>query len=558
MDFRKLYNPNSKIDNKTISSLSRFNIKKIPLYIVTIVLLLESLFYHITPVYAMADPDPLIQGALFTVIEGGADTTQETIINNVVRSPFIFGSEIDSGFALESVAKAHYWDEMNATIRYKIQAGTLTNDDVGYVYYKQVNGENIPVAVVHSSVFGANEYLITEELAQKIIDEQLTDDAEVQQAVLDYWERVYISDTEPFIEMASDIKNWTFKWTNEMSETAKEVFDNIFGQNLQDPASSFFEDGTWITCITPYDQVYRYSVGDSYINPEFDYVVIHCADIGNEREGYYLWYYDPDWMTYYYQRITDITPYQDYFQFKNVTPGFKTITVSFERYNEMMDPNLWPRQIGFTELFPNWDGLARMNPNPVQITAYQGLLNVDDATEAVEALALAAETAPQPNPDGIPTFNPDPEYIPEMEPLRNPEPIINPGVNKYPSINPGGAITPPSGGGNSGDGGGGDNGDDDRPELRIPDLLGLFPFCIPFDIKNAITLFSDGGDWTQPEAPTFDIPFNIDYGGRNIVSYTFHLDLSDYDIWVALGYIRMVEVIAFIIILAIATSRVLF
>jgi hypothetical protein len=40
--------------------------------------------------------------------------------------------------------------------------------------------------------------------------------------------------------------------------------------------------------------------------------------------------------------------------------------------------------------------------------------------------------------------------------------------------------------------------------MNVPNLVGVFPFCIPFDFIAMINTL-----WTPPQAPVFEIPFEF-------------------------------------------------
>lgn len=91
----------------------------------------------------------------------------------------------------------------------------------------------------------------------------------------------------------------------------------------------------------------------------------------------------------------------------------------------------------------------------------------------------------------------------------------------------------------------------DLPPVVAPDAVGdytidltnFFPFCIPFDVYDAITLFS-----ASPIAP--NMPLKMTWEGTE---YGFDIDLSPFDTVAAV--LRRMEIIAFIVGLAVVTRR---
>ena len=92
----------------------------------------------------------------------------------------------------------------------------------------------------------------------------------------------------------------------------------------------------------------------------------------------------------------------------------------------------------------------------------------------------------------------------------------------------------------------------EKPLFNVPDLTTFFPFCLVFDVGRALAIMLDGD-----QEPVFDVPLHLTYNNQTIVDYNFHLDLRDYGISTVVGYIKVIELIAYIIILCIATFRVL-
>lgn len=556
------------------SILNKKSIKfKILSFIVNLILLCNLTFYQIVSVYAMPAEEDVMTNLytenLWTVIDGGGNNNLET---EIIQNPSLFSAEIDSGIALGMVARQAFWDEMNATIRQKIQDGTLSAEDVGTVYYKNIGGTEIPIAIVHNAVYGSNEYLITRELAQKILDEQLRTDEEVQAAVIDYWDRVVASDVQPFIDLANNMSNWVTKFKAKSVDLWSEIYWKLFGVNATGSLDAdFLNEGIWLRFTNNYDTVYTYRVGSSYVNTDFEYLCIYVSDWSgagswaNGRCAYQLWYYDPSWNTFAFQKVTEITPYRDDIKFVNIPSEFYKISEStYSDFNDLIEPGLWPEQISFSTVFPNWDEIGHIylpgnDPLVNPLVNPDACYALDDIEDAVGLIADAVDEARELNPNALPEINP--ETLPDLAPILDPNRGLNPDTGLDPDrfIDP----VPGSGGDTPGGGDGGDDppgggGSDDpkpgeRPKLKIPQLLTLFPFCIPFDIKKSIQLFQ-----SDSTGPVFNVPIHIEYGGHVIVDYTFVLDLTSYGIDTAIGYIKAVEIIAYIVILCCATYKVIF
>lgn len=84
-------------------------------------------------------------------------------------------------------------------------------------------------------------------------------------------------------------------------------------------------------------------------------------------------------------------------------------------------------------------------------------------------------------------------------------------------------------------------------ELAMPDLKDIFPFCLPWDIYEVFQKFR-----ANRKAPEIDWTFESELFG---FSYTLHVDLEDYN--TAAEILRLLELIAFIVGLAVATRKLI-
>lgn len=84
-------------------------------------------------------------------------------------------------------------------------------------------------------------------------------------------------------------------------------------------------------------------------------------------------------------------------------------------------------------------------------------------------------------------------------------------------------------------------------EMAMPDLKDIFPFCLPWDIYEVFQKFR-----ANRKAPELDWTFESDLFG---FSYTLHVDLEDYN--TAAEILRLLELIAFIVGLAVATRKLI-
>lgn len=582
---------NKQNNNIPIISFSNGFSKRFIAFIFSLLLIFYNiLFYHQIDIYAMADPigeTTTSSSNLWSVIDGGLSGFDKDII----EIPTTLFLEFANTLFLGSVARSAYWDDVNAEIRKKINDGTLNSEDVGVVWYKEVDGQRVPYCI-KSSFYGYNTYLLTDELANKIIEERRTSDDEIEQAVHDYWERVAISNKQPFIDLATDVNNWavSFKGSCDslLTDTLEFYKRNFNSDGYEQVVPDFQSAKTWVLVRKYYQNMLPDNNYNQYYQPDnYYYCVLRCPKTGlfeDELPSFQFSvlrikkdtfegditigntvtvtkyppsnkYYNPPYDIFINPlfRIFDITG--SAFSIRN------NYTLSKEEVcnligidpDDIPDPEFW--QMPYIVLAPELDPLVTSGVN-YNVGALQAL--DDSATPAADQ---AIEN------------NSDPYNLPILDPVDypsvpSPTPWEEIAADTYPSENPITTPLPNPDSGDNGDGGdGGDGGDvppgggDDgggerpgeRPKLKVPLLLTLFPFCIPFDIKNAIQLFSADGS-----NPVFNVPIHIEYGGHVIVDYTFVLDLTSYGISTAVGYIKAVEVIAYIIVLCFATYKVIY
>lgn len=86
----------------------------------------------------------------------------------------------------------------------------------------------------------------------------------------------------------------------------------------------------------------------------------------------------------------------------------------------------------------------------------------------------------------------------------------------------------------------------DFDDLKMPDISGVFPFCIPHDVVNILQMFN-----SEPVAPSFDFPVtNVDGSVENI-----SVDLNVFS--PAAAVLRTGEVVVFVVGLALGTRKIL-
>lgn len=237
---------------------------------------------------------------------------------------------------------------------------------------------------------------------------------------------------------------------------------------------------------------------------------------------------------------------------------------------------------------------------------------VNDIAEATDAAVEAASDS-QGNPQFTPDTRPEisPQQWPELVPIPyevpwpdsfpqefpDADPWIDPESNPWPDPvpDPGGDIDPdpdpdPEPDPDLDPDGGGYNNEDwdqkppDRPKLKTPVLLGLFPFCIPFDIKKSIEWFGDTGtsenssssevyntgvynDMTSAEVeevngnsgdPIYAIPLNLGVAGQQILQTVIVIDFTEYGLPTLVYYLKAVQLVLWVITLCWCTKKAIF
>ncbi len=87
---------------------------------------------------------------------------------------------------------------------------------------------------------------------------------------------------------------------------------------------------------------------------------------------------------------------------------------------------------------------------------------------------------------------------------------------------------------------------DTMSDYAVPGLASIFPFCIPFDVYNFLSVLT-----AEREAPRFE--FLLDFG--NLGSHTVEVDLSGWETVATI--LRTIELLGFCVGLALATSKLI-
>ena len=176
-----------------------------------------------------------------------------------------------------------------------------------------------------------------------------------------------------------------------------------------------------------------------------------------------------------------------------------------------------------------------------------------------DADGVVGDLSPQ-QYDNLPTTSTGNKKVPVDDPTNYPE-------TNVPTRQP--ITLPPSGGGDNGGDNGGNNQpiDPDKPvinpsvsadginldldDINFPDLKGLFPFCIPFDLYNGLSSII-----TDDAEPIWTIPIYLEIQNHVIVDTQLVIDLTIWDLDAFWLIVRSVILVVFFILLAMFTLRI--
>ena len=88
-------------------------------------------------------------------------------------------------------------------------------------------------------------------------------------------------------------------------------------------------------------------------------------------------------------------------------------------------------------------------------------------------------------------------------------------------------------------------------DINFPDLKGLFPFCIPFDLYNGLSSII-----TDDAEPIWTIPIYLEIQNHVIVDTQLVIDLTIWDLDAFWLIVRSVILVVFFILLAMFTLRI--
>ena len=555
-------------------------IKSLSAFFLSFIILTSSVFgqYFVAYVSA-AEVGALVAVDLITelAISGG-------IVAAVFKTASIIQGEISTGYGFGSAGLDEYGDSINQNLYEEREAGRITNAQAGYV--NTLN--DVPVEII-CPIYGTYQFLCTENLANKIRTMSNKSDAAVKEVVNAYWSSVDILDQSAFENIASQPQYWVTNLDEldlkgrAMVNTA--IFDT-FGEDVSTGINpEFYQTGDVVSCTfaNANTQIIRYP--SNFLNQDYDYFVLRIPDWHvtsgsyktNEADLFALYYHDPasDSMEYLSATTTIMNPRRGFDVISAAyLNGLYGISITWDRFNVIWPGASLPGTLDPTEVFPGWGSLWG-------IEATDGIdlidwcmgdsrfwntdildLAIDEIADAVDAQVETGDTdVPIDLPIDIPVegegdvawpsddtdedFDDPPAYPAEDD-------WADADTDVYPPFDPDPDPDP--------DPDNPDNPTPDNPEaptlppVNIPALLGLFPFCIPFDIKKAIEWF----ETDDQSDPVFYIPIKINMSGRQIIDYQMEINLTQHGIRTVVIFLKSAQVVAYIIVLCYATSKVIY
>ena len=550
-----------------------FIVKRLSAFVLSLIIFVSSVFcQYCTAVVSAAEVGAIVAVDLVLelAITGG-------IVAGIIKSAEILQGEISSGTAFGSDGLDEYALNVNGTIIDGVADGTITNAQAGTV--NKVSG--VPVEII-CPFYGIYQFLCTNELCNKIKTSNPQSEAAVKEIVNAYWSSVNVLDQRTFEEIAADPHNWITSLdalnydSIGMTITSESIFDT-YGDAVSEPDSAFFTTGKYCHAI------------QGNWNSDYNITV---AQVESCNDFVFLKYYSTFNNTMYltfglYGHLTDETDPNKYTLLKsnlisragnatcNPINGVSSLTLSDElvdtlgfTYNTMVTP------LDMASIIDNW-GQTR----GIEATDAIDLIdwcwgdsrfwNTDILDLAIDTIADAVDVQIDTGDDAVTDI---PITLPVDIPVEGvdipfpgtdteedfDDPLVYPRTDEWLDVDT--DVYPPSGPSPDDP----DDPDDpdnpsggDPPELppvNIPALLGLFPFCIPFDIKKAIEWFEtdDGSD------PVFYIPIDINLSGRQIIDYDLEINLTQHGIRTVVIFLKSAQVVAYVIVLGYATSKVIY
>ncbi len=536
-------------------------------------------------------------GSLYSAVKSGEAST---VVMDFFKRAVVFASEIRTNYFMPADTIDSFYDNYMLSLDSKIDSGNLVEADIGNIRY--VGG--VPVSF-DCPTLGCYCFFCNQAIADRIDAYTGQKNISVVASIVDgYWDQEFYRIRRPnFVSMVSNPDNWRCSFDSasigvEGSQNVDVIYSSFFdtfGEVLSEPSDVFFDTGQFAVYKVKNRDPVPVSMAVNDITRYNDFIVIGASSVYipvNRAVQVYAFFGHlvSEADTNIYNRINSYYFYDDQFEYFTPTDGIRSSMISNEKARSLG----WFNQAGvevsntldMSLIFPNYGDLIAGGQIGV-LDPTRGWWRARDFEDAVDLVGDAVAEAVQAGTTDVPLDIPDivdVEDLPITDWADTADFVDTTGVvavddetdmPDIPDVNPTPDPDTPSGD------------DPDIPQLKIPVLLTLFPFCIPFDIKRSIEWFGNSGqnsssnnnsvseqyntgvynNMSSSEAeeingngmePVFAIPLNIGVSGRPVLQSTVVLDLTEYGIPVLASYLKTVQIIAWIIVLGVATYRFIY
>ena len=551
-----------------------FILKRLSAFLLSFIIIVSSVFSQYLTAYVYgAEVGAIVIVDLVTelAISGG-------IVAQIFRSATILQGELSSGYGFGTDSLDEYANSVNSLLTDKVNSGHITNAQAGYV---SCVDEDIPV-IVTCPFLGVYQFLCTNELANKIRTSDPADEEEVRAIVEGYWDSIVITDRSLFLPVASDVSNWVTSLdvldSTEIELIHEAVF-NTFGLSLAELDATFLQSGKAGT-IYWQGYTYDYIMDMAYVNDGWDYFVLTIPDMNNSQyPSISVMYHNSAWanpyeyVPYRFQQAYGRTLLGESF------PGMQSVSISFAQAQTLGYPWTINNRLDVTEVFPGWGDLAGIESTDAidvidWILADDTFWNTDFIDLAIAQIAEGVDAKVDTGSTDIPIDLPidipvegvgdipfpgvdtEEEFDnPTVYPISKPWADVD--VDSYPPFNPDPDDPDPDDPNPDEPDNPPVEPDEELPPLAVPQLMQLFPFCIPFDIHKALMFFET--DMAEGGSPEFRIPFRIILPNNQAIIYDdIVINFDGYDIPLILYYIKAALVVTHCIVLGYATTKFIY
>lgn len=485
-------------------------------------------------------------GTLYSAVQSGQTVP---VVSDFFKKAVVFSSEIRNNYFMPPDSVDTFYDQYMISLGEKIQSGDLIEAQIGNVKY--IGGH--PVSF-DCPTLGCYAFFCNQAIADRIDAYVGQKNISVVASIVDgYWDQEFYRVRRPdFNIMVSDIDNWRCCFDITGSDAVSiQAFWDTFGLSLQDPDMEFYQTGVWAHCFTS-NWYYDLAIGTQYAVQGNEYLVLKCPDYQASTAPAYpfgvsLFYYDPSWGDFKYRQLTQ---FYSFYGRENVSAqavnNLQSLTISKSRLDEIMyyDSGFC---INMDDLFPESALDIIEGANTGVLNPADEWWNTKDWEDVVDLIGDAVAEAVDAGVTDVPLDIPDvvtADDLPVTD-WADDDFVDTTGViavdddTPFPDVPVDPSPEDPE--------------DPQRPELILPVLGSLFPFCIPVDIYNTFRVLN-----TTVAEPIWDIPLNVSIQGRVLTNTTLHIDLTSNGLDALFTSLRVVQILVFIVGLGMFTKRFIF